>query len=371
MLPASHARIISTPTAAPQQQGPYGHKAGSSLRRANSAIRSQEDHFDSERLWVARAESGRHQSIDRGSSGSISLDTTDEQQQQQPLRWEQQLLRRKWEQQFAGCSSWQELRQSPAFLTEGSPGNSAATFMAAAAMLARLLKQQHGHALDQQRIQWQQGPEDVSQQQAGARHLWLWYRRTVLYGCMSQCPAAGRDSLVESGEAVDTVTAAALLQATAAMGWTSEQLQTLTGMHDARRSLAPPCLALFEAGISTAMADSSSSSSQQTPGGSLSNNDAASNLRSDCPPVAVVNLVTALQALGIRSRADVKHTRDQALIAALSTSFSPHSSSNSSNRQWPRLGYPAVLKLLQGFVLKGELMSADVMDATVQAVQVR
>jgi len=350
------------------------HKAGSSLRRASSVIRAQEDHALTKRLQIAGADSDRHQSFNRGSSSGISLDTTDE--QQQLLRWEQQLLRRKWEQQFAGCSSWQDLRQSPAFLTEGLPGNSPATFMAAAAMLARLLKQQRGHALDKQRIQRQQDPEDVSQQQEDARHLWLWYCQTVLYGCINQRPPAGSGSSGVAGETVDTVTAAALLQATAAMGWTSEQLHTLTGIDDARRSLASPCLALFEAGISTAMADSSSSSSSsshQVSGDSLSNSDATSNLRLNCPPIAVINLVTALQALGIRSRADVKQTRDQALIAALSTSFSTHSSnsSNSSNWQWPRLGFPAVLKLLQGFVLKGELMCADVMDATVQAVQVR
>lgn len=241
--------------------------------------------------------------------------------------------------------------------------------MAAAAMLARMVRQQP-ESMDlpdaesinndlqlQEQQQWLR-----QQEQEGAQQLWSWYLQTVLGWQVGKLLSKRYEQHQQYQQYVQqqqqhqeqqtpdqfsTVTAAALLHATAALGWRTDTIANLTGSPDSEKQLRGSCLTLYEAGLAAAL----------VPGATLP------CLKPSVPPIAVVNLVTAMHTVGVKvSRDSVCDLQDTVLIAVLI------SSSSSSSRV---LSYPAVLKLLQSFVQQGVRMSDGVMDAMVLYVQVR
>lgn len=344
------------------------------------------------RLLLARQQVHAHPPQQRSGSGVVSSDTQSTCEQQQ--RRKQQRLRRLWEQQFADCVAWQELYLSPAFLKQPLTHNKTVILTAAAARIARLLKQQpeedanadqqQQHQDEQQQQQQHSQLQQQTQAQQGAEQLWHWYRATVLQPCCHLPAPPASQQQQQQGEFLDTVTAAAVLQATVHMGWCLDTIAALTGSRDGKtaRQLQDVCVTLYDAGLRAALpaaaqpdaaaaadntnSNASSSSSDTTAPTSPPQPPDNSHVLIACPPVAVINLVTAMQALRVPVACGSHQwqLQQQALLAAISTSCS-----NSDNS---RLAHPAVMKLLRSCVLHaGDAVSTDVLVSMVGHTKVR
>jgi hypothetical protein len=160
------------------------------------------------------------------------------------------------------------------------------------------------------------------QEQQGAEQLWHWYCSTVLGPNLDHIlpqdlsqdikqQQRQRQQQQQQGlgqynrghhEPLNTVAAAALLHATAAMGWTADSIADLTGSPAAAGQLKGVCLLLYEAGLAAAF----------MPG------TKHPTLQQMVPAIAVVNLVTAMHEVGVKvSRDHLRQLQDDALLAAL------------------------------------------------------
>jgi hypothetical protein len=350
-----------------------------------------------------------------------------------------------WGQQYEELQSWQQLYHDPHFLKqkllqeEPSGLSMADTLMTAAALLARLVRQQQlspgstdqqqqqqqqqeqrqqdspQQQLERQQQQQQQDPQQQQQQEeVGPKELWLWYSSTLLGRYLDEFLADTHTQQQQQQQqqrwqkqqqrqphhhhqqqAAVLVTASALLHATGAMGWAVSSIAQVTGLLRAQAQLKGTCLKLCESGLQASLSLNPSSADVGTAvSAALSAGEAGFGaagvkpaLQEGCPPIAVVNLVCAMQSVGVKVTRDyLKQQQEAALTAVLlngsssdtsDTSGSSSSSSSGSNGgsnadvSRRRLSYPALVKLLSSFVLRGERMSGELLQLLVANFQVQ
>jgi hypothetical protein len=328
-----------------------------------------------------------------------------------------------YQRQLLNCNTWQQLQQMP--LT--GPYFKPQYFAAVAVTAARLLRQQavaataaagphdvrhssssnktrgssgsHRHA-PQQLLQNQtpvqllyasrygtrqaaQHQERHRQQRQEAAALWHWWNSAILGRCIKLGYVQQHAATQPAGESapgslkqqrqqpvpLSAVTASIMLQATATMGWAKPSIRRIVGEQQeagksaaaaaaADKQLTGSCLSLLEFGLAAA----------------LQPQDDSNSSRLACPSIAAVNMIIAVQTMGVKlHREQLLQQKDAVLLAAYCSSGSSSCGSGTDSRDSSSsngVGFATTMALLASCIAVGSTLSEAVLSQLCISLQV-